>query len=191
MKRLTEKDMESYNACLTLAFVADPTVRFMWPGSKEYQRFFPKFADLFQGNAIANGTSWGTEDMKGIITWVAPGETHESDELLDYCLTNCEPSIRDELATIFEQMGKYFPETPCWYLPMFGVDLAHSNQGIGSNLMKHSLEIIDAKNEAAYLTSSNPKNVTIYESFGFKALGRIHFGKDSFVTPMYREPVNG
>eukprot|EP01041_Mallomonas_annulata_P030478 gene30478-52615_t len=63
-------------------------------------------------------------------------------------------------------MGQFHPEEPHWYLSMIGVDPSHHGQGLGSALLKAGLQRCDADGLPAYLESSNPKNVPLYERFG-------------------------
>ena len=87
---------------------------------------------------------------------------------------------------VFEQMGAYHPHEPCWFLPLIGVDPARQGQGYGSALLRHALEQCDRDNVPAYLESSNPRNVPLYERHGFQALGSIQFGSSPTLVPMLR-----
>jgi hypothetical protein len=40
----------------------------------------------------------------------------------------------------------------------------------------------------AYLESSNPRNIPLYQRHGFEAMGEIQVGAAPVVTPMIREP---
>ncbi|MGH7928642.1 MAG: GNAT family N-acetyltransferase, partial [Candidatus Binatia bacterium] len=46
-------------------------------------------------------------------------------------------------------------------------------KGLGSALMRHALARCDGEGKAAFLESSNPKNVSLYERHGFEVVGRI------------------
>ena len=84
-----------------------------------------------------------------------------------------------------EQMAHFHPEDAnCWYLPIIGVDCAHQGQGIGAALMKHALQLIDGVGGSAYLESSNPRNVSLYQRHGFEAMGVIQHGS-SPTSPSY------
>ena len=58
------------------------------------------------------------------------------------------------------------------HLSMIGTLLALRGQGIGSMLMKYTLDRVDSSNGAVvddyhYLEKSNPKNVPLYQRHGF------------------------
>jgi predicted GNAT family N-acyltransferase len=59
--------------------------------------------------------------------------------------------------------------------------------GLGSLLLKKSLEKIDNLHQSAYLESSNPKNMTLYERHGFETVSKIQFGEGPPMHTMYRE----
>jgi len=95
--------------------------------------------------------------------------------------------LADVLATA-EQVGAAHPTEPHWYLPFIGVDPSAQNEGLGRALMLHALARCDADGLPAYLESSNPRNISLYERHGFEATGQIQNGAMPVVTPMWRHP---
>jgi ribosomal protein S18 acetylase RimI-like enzyme len=91
-----------------------------------------------------------------------------------------------DLSRVFEAMESYHPKEPHWYLPLIGVDPAAQGQGLGSALMRHALERIDADRLPAYLESSNPRNIPLYQRHGFEILGTIQVGSSPNLVPMLR-----
>jgi ribosomal protein S18 acetylase RimI-like enzyme len=87
---------------------------------------------------------------------------------------------------VFEAMDEYHPDDPCWYLPLIAVDPAYQGNGFGSQLMKHALNRIDEDGLLAYLESSNPRNITLYERQGFEIMGQVQIGGSPPIHPMIR-----
>ena len=87
---------------------------------------------------------------------------------------------------VLEEMEKYHPED-AWYLAIIGVDPAYQGTGIGSQLMKKALERVDSEGLTAYLESSNPRNMSLYERCGFEVIGQIQIGECPVIHPMIRE----
>ena len=85
-------------------------------------------------------------------------------------------------------MGSYHPNEPHWYLPLIGVDPVLQSNGFGSALLKHGLLPCDRENKVAYLESSNPRNIPLYERYGFEVLGEIQVGTSPTIFPMLRKP---
>ena len=57
-------------------------------------------------------------------------------------------------------------------------------------MLKHALSIIDEKGLPAFLESSNPANISLYERHGFEVVGRIQVGSSPAVQPMPRAPIS-
>jgi GNAT superfamily N-acetyltransferase len=64
-------------------------------------------------------------------------------------------------------------EEPHWYLGFIGVDPARQGSGVGAALLRSRLRHCDEAGLPAYLESSNPKNVPLYEHFGFQVTGTL------------------
>jgi ribosomal protein S18 acetylase RimI-like enzyme len=88
----------------------------------------------------------------------------------------------------FEQMGRFHPAQPHWYLPLIGVDPAVQRAGYGSKLLRKRLARCDADQAPAYLEATNPRNCTLYERLGFERLGTIQAGSSPPIFPMLRKP---
>jgi ribosomal protein S18 acetylase RimI-like enzyme len=54
--------------------------------------------------------------------------------------------------------------------------------------MEHALSRCDAEGLPAYLESSNPRNIPLYQRHGFEILGKIQVGSSPPVVPMLRAP---
>ena len=87
---------------------------------------------------------------------------------------------------LFGQMEHYHPKEEHWYLPIIGADPQYLGQGLGGALMKHACARIDEDGLPAYLESSNPRNISLYERHGFEVMGEIRSGNAPVMTPMYR-----
>jgi ribosomal protein S18 acetylase RimI-like enzyme len=85
-------------------------------------------------------------------------------------------------------MASYHPHEPHWYLPLLGVDPTRQGQGIGSALLQHAAALCDRAGQLAYLESSNPANVPLYERHGFEVVGTIQAGASPTFYPMVRKP---
>jgi ribosomal protein S18 acetylase RimI-like enzyme len=69
---------------------------------------------------------------------------------------------------------------------MIGVDPARHGRGHGGALMIQVLQRCDREHAPAYLESTNPRNVSLYERHGFQALGRVQVGAAPPFVPMLR-----
>jgi ribosomal protein S18 acetylase RimI-like enzyme len=120
--------------------------------------------------------------------WLPPGVEPDSERLTVLTEQHAPPERQADMTKVFEQMGKFHPKEPCWYLPLIGVDPTSQGRGYGSALLRYALEQIDRTGAPAYLESSNPSNVPLYERHGFEVLGSIQAGSSPTVIPMLRRP---
>jgi len=73
-------------------------------------------------------------------------------------------------------------------LPLIGVDLPQQGKGYGSALLQHALLPCERDTKLAYLESTNPKHIPLYERHGFEVLGTIQVGASPPIFPMLRKP---
>lgn len=66
------------------------------------------------------------------------------------------------------------------------VDAAHQGKGLGAQLLQAALGRCDAEGLPAYLESSNPANISLYERHGFRVTAEIRVGDAPPVFPMLR-----
>ncbi len=174
-------------AALTSGFIADPVMRWIYPEAYGYIESFPKLLRVLSGTAFEDGTAYAADDYSGVALWLSPGKKADEEAAIELIEETVRPEIRDDLYSMLEQMDTYHPEdAPCWYLPFIGVDVARQGRGLGSALMKHALERCDEEGTQAYLESSNPANISLYERHGFQVMGRIDAGSAPPVHPMIR-----
>ena len=169
-----------------MAFASDPIMRWLWPEPDAYLRHFPALVHGFGGRAFENGTAHATEDFHGGALWLPPG-VGPDDEALEALVRDTVPEpARSEVRSILEQMSEAHPEEPHWHLAFVGVDPVWHGQGIGAALLRYALERIDEKGLQAYLESSNPRNIPLYERHGFEVIREIRVGGSPPVIPMLR-----
>jgi ribosomal protein S18 acetylase RimI-like enzyme len=181
-------DQASAVAAVVLAFGADPAARWTWPDPQQYLMHFPGFVQALGGNAFAHGGAYRVDGYAGVALWLPPDVRPDEDALVALLQRTGSASIQKDLFAVFEQMERYHPRDPHWYLPFIGVDPSQQGKGYGSALMKHTLDACDRDHAPAYLESSNPKNIPLYERHGFELLGTIQVGTSPPIFPMLRKP---
>jgi ribosomal protein S18 acetylase RimI-like enzyme len=188
IKAATPADEAAAVGVLVLAFASDPVARWTWPDPAQFLAHFPIFVRAFGGKAFTHGGAYLAEDNAGAALWLAPG-IGPDEEALGALLERTAPArIQGDIASLLEQMGRYHPREPHWYLPLIGTDPLRQNRGYGAALMRHALAASDRDGLPAYLESTNPKNVPLYERHGFALLGTIEAGNSPPLFPMLRKP---
>ena len=92
----------------------------------------------------------------------------------------------DGVTRVLDEMHGYHSPEPCWYPPFVGVDPRHKGQGCNARLMKCALAQCNAQGLPAYLESSIPADITLYERHGFELMGRIQSASSPPVNSMCR-----
>lgn len=183
----TPSDESPVIATMTLAFSTDPMARWSLPDAATFLAAFPLMTKAFGGSAFTGGTSFIAGDYAGAALWLPPGVGPDDESLVRILEENALDDIKEDMPKIFEQMEKFHPAEPHWHLPLIGVDPAHQGAGVGAALMTEALRVIDRDHAIAYLESSNPRNISLYERHGFEVIGEIQSGSSPTVRPMLRK----
>ena len=181
-------DEASVVAVMVLAFSADPAARWTWPDPQQYLRHFPDLVKALGGKAFAHGSAYFADGYSGAAMWLPPEVGPDEEALADLVQRTAFAAVQKDVFAVFEQMERYHPREPHWFLPFIGVDPLQQGKGCGAALMQHALTRCDADGMPAYLESSNPRNIPLYEKFGFELLGTIQVGTSPPIFPMLRKP---
>lgn len=187
MIRSTEtSEQDDAVAIQTAAFIADPVMRWMYPESRSYLAHFPGFVRAFGGGAFDSDGAFLSDCLGGVALWLPPGVHPDGDAIEGFFRKTVSEEKLDDLFGVLEQMDEYHPEESHWYLSIIGVDPARQGQGLGAQLLQHTLARCDEDGLPAYLESSNPANISLYGRHGFEVMGEIRVGDAPLVTPMLR-----
>lgn len=183
-------DRDSLLNVLLLAFSNDPCMRWTFQRPDEFLAAFKPFVTEM-GAGLDHDGLFLTEDGRAGALWLPPGVTQDGEAIgavIDrFVSEHPEPEAGEQIG---REMHAFHPTEPHWYLSMLGVDPACQGRGYGSALLKAGLARADADGLPAYLESSNPRNVPLYERFGFEVMGLIAPGSFPGLVPMYR-PARG
>ena len=181
-------EQEPVLSVITLAFITDPVARWAHADPAEYLSHMPAVANALGGSALDHATAYCIEGHLGAALWLPPG-AHPDHEALGALVERTVPEPKRQfLFEALDQMGRYHPAEPHWYLPLIGIDPSWQNGGLGSLLMQHAHAGFDRDGTPAYLESSNPRNIPFYRRHGYKLLGTIRVGTCPPISPMFREP---
>ena len=143
------------------------------------------FRALADERGISIEALLGTEDYSGVAVWFPP-EHLVRFEAIEKTYKDFPDSIHQDIFKYFAEFEKNKPKD-AWYLEYLGVDPRSQSLGLGSLILKDSLSKIDDLHQPAYLESSNPRNMSLYERHGFKAVNKFQFGEGPLIHTMFRE----
>ena len=184
----TAAQEEQVIAVLLEAFSADPACRWAWPDSERFRTSFPEFVRALAGPAFGLGTAYTIGDGAGAALWLPPGVHSNEQALVALFERTVAGPDQETMFAVFEQMTSFHPAAPHWYLPLIGVKPSHQGQGYGAALLKHTLRACDRDGLPAYLESSNPRNISLYQQHGFEVVATIQDGTAPRISPMVRRP---
>jgi GNAT superfamily N-acetyltransferase len=171
---------------IVLGFTADPMARWVWRDPAVYLRVMPRFVDAFGGRAFEHGTADVAEEVRAAALWLPPGVEPDEATMDAIMEETLRPEISEDIGAVVKGMAEHHPNEPHWYLPLIAADPNWIGQGLGTLLMKHAVRRCDEEGVAAYLESSNPRNISFYQRHGFKIVGKIQSGSSPVLTPMLR-----
>ena len=184
----SDTERQTVIGVITLAFATDPMARWAYPDPGLYLTVMPQVVSAFGGNGFPHGAAHLIDGGMGAAMWLPPGVGPDDERLAALTDAHAPKDRVGDMTRIFEQMDRYHPQEPCWYLPLIGVDPAQQGRGCGSALLRYALARCDRERVPAYLESSNPRNITLYQRHGFDILGTIQVGSSPTMVPMLRRP---
>jgi len=196
VRPVARADVGMLTDVLAKAFYDDPPFMWMLPDDgTRHARTRAFFTTVIRVEALRHGTvdaAWDGESggIVGGAIWFPPG-TWPSPTLRQIrALPGYARALGRRFgpaSTLMAALVRVHPKSPHWYLFAIGVDPAYQGRGVGGALLRSRLAGVDQAGAAAYLESSKPENVPLYEHFGFQA-GEVPGLPDGapVVTPMSR-----
>jgi ribosomal protein S18 acetylase RimI-like enzyme len=171
-RRATDADAGLLSPLFAAAFQTDPI--FDWiarPGVKRAQALEQFFFWLLKTRAIPFGETWMSEGVAA--AWLppdapaSPGGFFEQLRLMPMFVRLCGFPRLGRGSAMGNAMEQNHPHDRHFYLAFIAVAPRLQGMGLGGAMMEANLRRIDETGVAAYLENSNPKNMRLYERFGF------------------------
>ncbi len=184
-RKASPEDSVRIVSMMTLGFADDPVCRRLFPNPDQYLTYFPEFVRLYGGAAFDLGGAHVIDGM-GAALWIPP-DAHPDGDAIDALIErSVDAAAQAELFEVYAEMSRGHPEEPHWFLPLIAVDPFVRGAGAGSALMAYGLAACDRDGVPAYLDSTHPRNIPLYERFGFELVRTIKIGGHPPVYPMVR-----
>ena len=153
----------------------------------QYLTYRPEFVRRFCAKAFEGGSAYAAEGFMGAALWLRPGVELDGERVGELMQRAVAEADREKVFALFEEMGKYHPHEPIWYLATIGVDPAHQGKGVGAALLAHTLAEVDREAKPAYLEASSERSRDLYARHGFEVIGTIQVADSPTMFPMVRE----
>lgn len=173
-------DASAVARTLARSFATDPVVDWFVRDDARREKALNQWFDFAVKKLGLPGREvWMSDDAGAVALWIPPPQD------------TMQLSLVDEIAAIpmflsvvsFQRLGRMqrlraafdanHPKAPHWYLFFLAVDPDRQGQGLGSAILRATLDAIDARGEAAYLEASSQKNVPLYLRHGFEIVSEF------------------
>lgn len=195
-RRATIADLAPVSRTLARAFATDPVVDWFVRDDGQRDRAMKTWFDFAVTKlGLPGGETWMSEDASTVALWIPPPQDAMQLSFVDEIT-----AIPTFLSVVsFARLGRmqrlraafdaHHPKAPHWYLFFLAVDPGCQGQGLGSAILKATLEKVDAQKQAAYLEASSEKNVTLYLRHGFEVTTAFKpEPAGPTLWPMWRKP---
>jgi ribosomal protein S18 acetylase RimI-like enzyme len=188
------EDVPKVAAVLADAFVSDPVFMFLLGRRRFGSRLRMMLTVEMEQYVLPNGgTVWTTSDYDGGVAVLPPSawEMPKSVTLKEAVRWMRAFGRRFPLAIrVQKAMQQRHPAEPHFYIRTVGVRTALQGQGLGSALMRPTLERADSAGVSTYLEASSERSAALYERLGFVHMDALQLPDGGpTVWPMCRPPA--
>jgi len=173
IEALQPSEIVEASVLMSRAYNSDPTMCAIFGGQSEKQR------SLLEGGfkmTLKKGTVFSAkenEKILGVMRFVEYPECKKEFLFQGLDLLPALLVLRGKALRIRKWgsiWAKHHPDKPHCHLEAIGVSPERQGQGVGSLLLSHFCAYVDQLKKAAYLETDQPKNVRLYERFGFNVV---------------------
>jgi len=190
-------DLPSLSAVLSRSFYDDPQTEFLFPDRATRDADLQVMFSTIASAGLRRGHTYALADAGGRITaaaiWSPPEVASLSETEVGPLVEAIIGRYGDEglmrVGAMSEAMEANHPVDPHLYLFVVGVDPSQQGSGLGEALLAPTLAHCDATGTAAYLESSNPRNLGFYRRLGFDAVSEFYPEGGPLFTGMWRDPA--
>ncbi|MCU0257489.1 MAG: GNAT family N-acetyltransferase [Solirubrobacteraceae bacterium] len=185
-------DAPALDPVLAAAFAADPITEHILPDPRRRDAALRRgMGHVLREVYVPAGGALTTEELDGVALWARPGDPKPSALQELRGLPTFIATFRRHLPRAMRAFGeaeKRRPDEPHWFLDVLAVRPDRQGRGIGGALVRAGLADADAAGAPAFLVTSNPANVPLYEHLGFAVQEPFAIGPVR-AWPMLRAPA--
>lgn len=188
LRTATTDDVPRLKVVMAAAFFEDPVLRWLMPDdAKRLLRLRRFFAIELRYMALARGRVWTTSDLTGAALSTPPGAWRVPlrATLLEGTAFGIHLSRAARLGAAMER--RHVRERH-YYVRDVGVLPDVQGKGLGSALMRPTLDRCDREGLPAYLEASSERSAALYERLGFQVRSELRVAGSPPLRLMLRPP---
>ena len=189
LRRATQDDVHQLRAVLAEAFFEDPMFGWLMPDdTRRRARLGRYFAIELRHMALRRGRVWTTSDLTGAALSLAPGAWRAPARvtLLEGTAFGVYVTRAARLEAAME--WRHLRESH-YYVRDIGVHPKMHGRGLGSALLRPTLDRCDQQGLPAYLEASSERNAALYERLGFRLTDELRVRGSPPLRLMRRPPT--
>lgn len=191
LRHATVEDAKRLQTVLAEAFVDDPVFGWLMPNdSRRRARLRRYFGIELRQFALPHGRVWTTDDLAGAMLGLPPGKWRVPlrTTLLHGSAFGFQVARAARFGAMMEWRHMRHMRVPHYYVRDIGVHPDRQGRGLGSALMRPTLERCDREGLAAYIEASNERSAALYERLGFQLVEELRVGGSPPLRLMIRPP---
>jgi GNAT superfamily N-acetyltransferase len=188
LRQATTEDVQRLKVVMAEAFMEDPVMCWLMPrDTTRHARLRRFFAVELRHLALSRGRVWTTGDLSGAALSLPPGAWRVP---LHATLLEGTAFGRQlyRAARLGATMEWRHLRKPHYYVRDIGVLPDMRGRGLGSALLRPTLERCDREGLPAYLEASSERNAALYERLGFQLTAELSVGGSPPLRLMLRPP---
>jgi ribosomal protein S18 acetylase RimI-like enzyme len=197
MLKNSQTQIQKTAQILTQGFIDDPSFAFIFGENANKFQALNAFFELFATDAMQRGEIIIAPEEQGACIWY-PAEVEIFNEQFEQMLAEiisttshfCGMESGKRFEELIQQVGASEPEVPHCEVFFIALKPESRGKGIGESLLKPVLNYADTKKNGCYLVSSNSRNISFYERYGFQKFCPIEISDSYSMTGMWRDFVN-
>ncbi|MFZ1155367.1 MAG: GNAT family N-acetyltransferase [Solirubrobacteraceae bacterium] len=179
-RRLTER--------LAEAFLEDPIFSWLMPDESSRSARLRRFFGIeLRRLVLPRGHAWTSSGLTGAALSLPPGSWSTPPHIA-LLQGGCFGFHLHRAAGLLALIEWRHLRGPHYYFAYIGVAPAAQGQGLGSRLMRPTLDRCDEEQLPAYLEASSERNAVLYERLGFELKREVRFAGSPPLRLMVRPP---
>jgi ribosomal protein S18 acetylase RimI-like enzyme len=183
-------ELAQVSATLADAFVADPILQWLAPSHRSDRRLRRLLEIELAYYVFPAGRALTADDFRGANLELPPGKWNLAVPLRGALGYVRALGLRLPRAS---RLQKFFEshhlQEPHYYIRYVGVATRFQGQGLGTALLRPTLDRCDREGVPAYLEASTERSAALYERLGFVHLGELRVPDGPRFWPMRRPPT--
>ncbi len=169
----TAEDVQRLKMALSDAFYDDPIFGWLLPDEESRRTRLSRFFEIeLRHVALTRGRAWTSSDRLGTAMSMPPGAWRVPPRAM--LSQSAIFGMRlHRAARLLPRMEWRHLREPHYYFAYIGVAPEAQGQGLGSRLMRPTLDRCDREGLPAYLEASSERNAALYERLGFQLTSEL------------------